>query len=279
MKMIFREIMVMFFVVFGVYLLIGVGVLIKQRDFMYMPPSRMVNVDDAGIEGLVETYTETVDGLRLRNWYLPPLDIDGDIIVFFHGNASDLLGASQNMATYVSAGYGVFLVGYRGYNGNEGSPTEEGLYDDARAALEFLKAEGFSEERIILYGQSLGTGVAVRMASECEGCDALILESPYTSMAAVAQYHYWYFPANIMTFDRYDSYLLMADIRLPVFILHAARDWVVPTPMGREMLDIALGRDGDMVAEGHFIEGGTHNTMGTIQNQRMVMDFLESLDD
>src|SRR6185312_2979229 len=145
---------------------------------------------------------KTEDGLTLTSWYTPARKIDKFTIVFFQGNAGHLGYRNYKVRPWIDAGYGVLMVGYRGF-GNPGSPSEEGLYNDARAAIDAVRAKGVPDKALVLYGESMGTGVAVQMATEYDA-SALILESPYTSIPAVGADRYPLVPARLLIRDKFD---------------------------------------------------------------------------
>src|SRR5713226_3304827 len=168
------------------------GMYAFQRNLLYRPDTSKPDWTDLDLPTLQEIELIASDGVRLFAWYVPP-SAGRPVIVYFHGNGGNIADRADRMLYFAAAQFGVLIVEYRGYGGNPGSPSEAGLFADARAGLDFLKSERIASGRIVLYGESLGTGVAVRMASE-RPVALLLLESPYASMAAVAQRHYPYVP-------------------------------------------------------------------------------------
>ena len=130
------------------------------------------------------------------------------------------------------------LLSWRGFNGNAGKPTEKGLYQDARSAVDWLINQGISEESIIIYGESLGTGVATEI-SQNDNFAGIILESPFTSIADAAKIYYPYLPIDLLIKDRYDSLKKIKNINTPILIMHGKKDDVVPFKMGEELFDKA----------------------------------------
>ena len=184
----------------------------------------------------------------------------------------------------VSAGYGLFLAGYRGYGGNAGEPSEEGLLDDARSALAWLSAEGYGADRIVLYGESLGSGVAVAMAGEAATEEAsgssngrrsyagIILEAPYSSIAEVAQARYWFVPAKWLVKDRWDSLSRIAAIRSPLLVVMGERDEVIPVALGRRLYEAA-----PQPKDSLFLPAAGHNNLWDHPEiVSRVLDFLRS---
>jgi hypothetical protein len=161
------------------------------------------------------------------------------VILVAHGNAGHIGHRSAKFAPLALAGYGLFLLEYRGFGGNPGSPTEEGLNEDGRAAFAWLEGHGIASQRIVLYGESLGTGVAVRLADEHDTA-ALVLEAPFTSIGAVAARHYWYVPfASHLVLDRFDAASRIARIDEPVLMVAGGRDDVVPPELSRALYEQA----------------------------------------
>jgi hypothetical protein len=130
------------------------------------------------------------------------------------------------------------MAEYRGYGGNAGTPSESGLVADGAAALDFLDGEGIAPNRLVIYGESLGSGVAVFLAAQREVA-SLILEAPFTSVAEVAQHHYSFIPASALLRDRFDSRAKIGNVRVPILVLHGERDRVVPLRYGRALFDVA----------------------------------------
>jgi hypothetical protein len=159
-------------------------------------------------------------------------------VVYFHGNGGSLAGAAAETAQYAAAGYGVLLVEYRGYGGNPGAPSEQGLYQDGRAAMAFLRAQGIAPARTIIVGHSLGTGTATQMAQEF-GPAALILLAPFTSIPDAAAAAMPYVPARWLVSDRFDNLAKLPALTMPVLILHGTADSVVPFALGERLAKAA----------------------------------------
>lgn len=222
----------------GVYVaLLGV-VFVMQRSLLYPADKSMPDPARAGVSGIQAVTTETGDGLRLIHWYRPPANGQAPVLVVFHGNAGHVGDRVPKLSALMEAGIGVLLAGYRGYGGNPGSPTEEDLTADARLLLDWLAGQGVGPERTVLYGESLGTGIAVKLATERPAA-AVILESPYTSIAELAQSHYWYLPARWLVLDKWDSLSRVGRIAMPLLVIHGAKDRTVPTRYGRRLFEAA----------------------------------------
>ncbi|MEM9469468.1 MAG: alpha/beta hydrolase, partial [Pseudomonadota bacterium] len=180
---------------------------------------------------------QTKTGLNLLAWF-KPAENEQETIIFFHGNKSGHEGNIYFAKPYIKEGYGFFSLSYPGYDGNEGKPTEESLYDVGRSALFYMIQNlDIPEETIILHGQSLGTGVAVQMATEFPNVKAVILESPYTSLPDVAAKTYFFVPVRTLMKDRFDSLSKAHDIKSPVFIIQGMKDGVIPPALGKQLFN------------------------------------------
>ncbi len=211
--------------------------LLAQCRMMYFPDAQVPVPERAGVPEMAAVALTTDDGLELLAWYRPPPH-SAPTVVFFHGNAGHIGHRGRKVRPLLDAGFGVLLVSWRGYGGNPGSPTEQGLYHDARAALSFLADAGVPSSRVVLYGESLGSGPAVQLATE-RPVAAVVLEAPFTSVAEVAQRHYWFLPARHLVLDRFDSLSKITRIGAPLLIVHGEKDRVVPVEMGRALLAAA----------------------------------------
>lgn len=201
---------------------------IFQRKLIYYPNVNPPQASFAQAQGMKEVTLHTIDKLRLLAWYKPAQQHLATI-VYLHGNAGNIESRLPIARAFLKKGYGVLLVEYRGFGGNPGNPTEKGLYSDAQAALDFLHQANIASRTIILYGESLGSGVAVEMATRHKVC-ALILQSPYTSLSEVARWHYpwiWVKPT-----DRFDSIDKISSVQAPLLIAHGEKDRTVPYAQG-----------------------------------------------
>jgi uncharacterized protein len=190
------------------------------------------------------------DGTRLTVWRADAAAAQAPVVVFFYGNAGVLSDFAPIGAVLHAQGYGIVLASYRGYPPNAGAPSEEGIMRDARAVLAALPR---GHGPVVLWGQSLGTGVAARMASEGRA-DTLILQSPYTSVADVAARRYPIFPVHLLMRDPFDTLSVVGRIEMPVLIVSGTADPVVPFDMAQTLAS-RLGRRATFVP----IPGGGHD--------------------
>lgn len=241
-------------ILFAAFVFVGF-LYFNQRNMMYFPSAAKPDIKQTGIIGLEEITVKTDDGLSLYGWYLKPTMKGKPMLVWFHGNGSNVGWAAYSMAPFLKAGYGILLPEYRGYVGNPGSPSEDGLYKDGRAFLNWLKARGTDESSIILYGESIGGGPAVQMATEYN-IHALVLQSPFTSAVDAAKIHYPFLPVNLLLKDRYDNLSKISKIKCPLIVVHGTADNVIPYALG-EALFKAAPEPKSMIT----IEDGGHNDL------------------
>lgn len=222
----------------GSYLAVLASVFAIQRRLIYVPDRNPADLGAAGLAGVMqEVLIRRADGGEVRSWYRPPATPDLPMVAYFQGNAGHIGDRPHKVMPFIAEGWGVLLVGFRGYGGNRGRPSEQGLYADARAALGYLD-ESAMGGGLVLYGESLGTAVAVQMAQE-RAALALVLEAPFTSIAAMAQRRFPIFPARWLVRDRFDSLAKIGALDLPVLVLHGERDAVTPAAFGRRVYEAA----------------------------------------
>lgn len=222
------------FLIFA-YILICAYMYSMQRNFLYIPST---NIESPSVYGLVDFSTVRLfanDNTRLEAWYHPAKE-NYPTIIYFHGNAGNLMNRVNFFSLLRDAGFGVLGLDYRGYGNSEGNPSEHGFYMDGRAAMDYAtKTLHIPENKIIIYGESIGTGVAVQMATEYKIAE-LILQSPFTSMAATASNQYPWLPVNLLLKDRYDSISKIADVHVPILFFHGEKDHLVPIDLGKDLL-------------------------------------------
>ena len=226
----------------GLVVLLYVAVLAvffaAQRSFLYFPSHVYVAPRAAHAnEALRELRVKTEDGLELTGWYAPATS-KRCTIVFFHGNGDNLYGAAHVADPYIAAGYGFLLAEYRGYSGLAGKPTEAGLYADGRAYMHVLAAEGVKSENVVLFGHSLGTGVATQLAMEFP-VRGLMLLAPFLSIPKVAKPEFPYFPVEWLALDRYENFKKIGNVHAPVLIVNGDADEVIPPEQGRALFALA----------------------------------------
>jgi fermentation-respiration switch protein FrsA (DUF1100 family) len=252
----------------GALLLLVLG----QRKIIFRPDP--VQVDLAQFfapEGMKDVALTTSDGLVVHSWYLPPARADGHVIVYFHGNAGHRGNRVPRILPYAAQGYGILMVGYRGYGGNPGTPTEPGLYSDARTALDFLQSQNVVADQVILFGESLGSAVAAQMAVERPAA-ALILEAPFASITMSASLRYPFLVFDALVSDKFDTLSKIDRVNKPLLIIHGELDQTTPVTFGRMLL--AAARE---PKQGLFPPKAGHNDLMQHGMPERVLSFLATL--
>lgn len=204
---------------------------LAQRSLMYLPETARTTPAKASLAA-EEIALATADGETLVAWHAAPAP-GKPIVIYFQGNGGSLRYRAARFASLLAGDYGLLAVSYRGYGGSTGSPSEAGLIEDARTAYAYAAARHPARE-IALWGESLGTGVAVALAAE-RPVGHVVLESPFTSALAVAESVYWYLPVRWLMKDPFRSDQRIATVTAPVLVLHGGRDRTVPIAMARRL--------------------------------------------
>jgi len=242
---------------------------IGQRSFLYHPDT---NLEAPARYGVPQFQILTdVSRENLVHWYGAPSNKDFPVIVLFHGNAGHVGYRAYKAKIFMEQGYGVLLAGYSGFGTNAGSPSEQSLYADGRSALNKLKVVGIDQKTVILYGESLGTGVVVQMALEGYG-SALILEASYSSMVDVAFHHYPIFPVSLLLKDQFKSADKIGHIALPKLLIHGSQDTVIPVKYGER-----LYKNAAEPKQWHQIETAGHNDLYEHGAAGEILKFLKGL--
>ena len=220
-----------------VYALIALAAYLGQRRLMYFPDRAHTLPAQVGLVGVEERVLKMPDGARVIAWYGKARPGEPTLL-YFHGNAGSLANRASRIERFMAQGWGVYMMTYRGYGGGTGSPTETANVADARLAYGALVLEGVEPTSIILYGESLGSGIAVRLATE-RPVGGVVLDAPYTSIVDVAAQAYPFLPVRLLIADRYETTKYIAQMQAPLLILHGERDTVIPVAMGRELFKLA----------------------------------------
>ena len=220
----------------ALYLCVLVLVFVGQRSLLYPAGGPAVAAAAAGLSGFEDVQLLTEDGERLAGWYRPP-EPGRIMLLYFHGNGGSLWHRGGRVRLLTGDGRGLLIVTYRGYPGSTGRPSEAGLGRDAEAAYVWLR-QRFPPGRIVLYGESLGSGVAVALAAR-QPVGGLILDAPFTSAVDVAAPLFWYLPVRWLMRDQYRSEARIGEVRTPLLVLHGDRDGVVPFALGERLFAAA----------------------------------------
>lgn len=217
------------------YLALLAFLFVFQRKLQYIPMGKVGKVSQYSLADFSEKKLTTDDGVEILTWYKKPQK-GQKIILYFHGNAGNIGDRSDKFRTFAVDGFGLLAVSYHGYAGSGGKPSEKNLMMDGNTALKFLLSEGFQEKDIIVFGESLGSGIATQLAAEHQFF-ALILESPFSSIVNVAQKQYWFVPVRLLLHDKFESIKFTPKITEPVLIFHGTSDGIVPYSEGKKLFD------------------------------------------
>ena len=246
----------------------GVAVLFfRQREFVFpIPPVGRTSPQAAGFPQAEEHVLISADGEKVIAWHVPAKP-GHPVVLFFHGNGDTLAGLVGRFRGITADGTGLVALSYRGYAGSSGAPSEEGLLRDAAAAYSFATAR-YEPQRIVAWGFSLGTGVAVAIASE-QAIGKLVLEAPYTSIADVVAPHYWFAPVRLLMRDQFHSDRRIARVTVPLLIMHGTDDQTVPFVLGERLF--ALAREPKRFVR---IPGGGHNDLASFGALEIARQFI-----
>jgi hypothetical protein len=254
-------------VVAGLYLAVLVLMFAYQRQLQYFPGRTGPTADEAGASGAEDHVLTASDGTPLQFWYAPAPE-GAPTILFLQGNGGEIADRTDRWEYYRGAGFGVAFLSYRGYGGSGGSISEAGLHDDAATAWRWLTAQGVLPARIAVVGESLGTGVAVRLAADFE-VGALVLEAPYTSAADVAAEVYPWLPVHLLMRDQFRSIDHIDRVTAPLFVYHGADDRTIPLHFGQALYDRAPGPK-----EMHVAPGKGHEALYQTPTWALEVAFL-----
>ncbi len=223
------------------YLIITLAVYLFQRKLLYHPYTTPHFSYDTSGEGLNHKFEKikinVSEEININGWFHFK-NHTKKTVLFFHGNAGNLDNRIYKLNWLGNLDINYLIIAWRGYSSSDGKPTESGLYEDAHSALKFLKDKGIFEKNIILYGESLGTAIAVEIGQN-KNFAGIILEAPFTSMVKLGQKYYPFFPVKLLLKDKYESERKIKNLNSPILILHGMKDKIVPFYMGEKIFNIA----------------------------------------
>ena len=219
------------------YCTLVLGMVVLQRRLMYHPTVGEIAPSFHGLAHFTDTTITSEDGTPLQLWYHEATR-GMPTVIYFHGNAGHLGDRAGLFAALAEKGLGVAAVSYRGYGKSKGRPHEQGIYADARAAVKWVKSQGIPLSDIGFYGESLGTGVAIKMSTEFSP-RCLFLQAPYTSVSGRAAEIYWFVPVKYLIRDHFDSLSRIKHVQAPVTIFHGKEDAVIPPHHAEKLLAFA----------------------------------------
>ena len=250
------------------YIVVIIFVYFYQRNLLYHPSENNYQNDTIQFNHQ-EIFIKVNDEIKLKSWIINKDLKNFKTLVFFHGNAGDLSNRIYKLNELDKLNINILLISWRGFSGNEGYPTEKNLYEDAEAAIKWLNKKKVSNSQIILYGESLGTGVAVEIASK-NNFNSIILESPFTSIENSAKIYYPYLPVKFLLKDRYDSISKIKKINSPILIMHGRKDDIVPFFMGKKLFEKA-----NSPKDSYFTDIDDHMMEFNSQLLNKIKDFIK----
>jgi uncharacterized protein len=245
-----------------------------QRRLIYLPSHATVPPAGQVLPGARDVAFRTADGLELRGWFVPAAGSDtGMAVLVASGNAGDRSLRAPLARALAHRGLAVLLFDYRGYGGNPGSPTEDGLARDVRAARGFLLTMvGVPPERILYYGESLGAAVVVELATEHPPAGP-VLRSPFVDLASVAREHYPFLPVGLLLRDRYPIADRIATVRVPTTVVYGTGDSIVPPAQSQQVAE-AAGGPTRLVA----VPGADHNDPALLNGAELIGAIVDLAD-
>ena len=261
-------------VIVALAVLLAIGVMwVFQRRFIYFPSQVLPDVA-AVLPGAEEVVFPTDDGLTLAAWWVPAAgDANGGTVVVFNGNAGNRGDRIPLALALAERGYGLLLVDYRGYGGNPGRPTEDGLLADGRAAVAYLETRpDVDADRLVYFGESLGAAVAIGLAEQ-EPPAALVLRSPFASLPDIGSVHYPFLPTSVLLWDRYPNLERIRGIEVPVLVVAGSADSIVPVAQSQRLYEAASAPKVFVM-----IEGADHNDFELTAGDELVAEVAAFLD-
>ncbi|MNU30338.1 Alpha/beta hydrolase family protein [compost metagenome] len=229
-----------------------------QKSFIYVPAVGAEPPSAFGMDGVMVTHLQTADGEELEVWSSAATP-GRPTIAFFHGNAGNLSDRAPTLGMFKAKGYGFVAMDYRGYGNSTGTPSEQALYDDGRLVLDtIINVMQIPASSVILYGESLGTGIATTLAAEL-GVAGLVLQSPYTSVAEAAKRQFFWLPVDLLLTERFSNIDKIARVHEPVLILHGLEDSLFPVSMAKDIEAMATTK----VSSAYFANVG-HNDLSVV---------------
>ena len=265
-----RQVAILLFALVGILLAVMWAF---QRSLIYFPSQGPVPQAHEVFDGARDVTLETSDGLHLGAWFVPArASTNGITVLVANGNSGDRSMRAPLAQSLADEGFGVLLFDYRGFGGNPGQPSEEGLARDARAAYGFLIEQGIRAERLLFYGESLGAAVVSELATEHRPA-GIVLRSPFTDLAAVGQVHYPYLPVRALLRDRYPVVDHIRRVNVLMTVIYGTRDSIVPPEQSRAVAQAA--GEGTTVVE---VEGAGHNDVALLDGRELIDAIVELAD-
>ena len=252
-----------------IYLSLGLGLFLFQRKFTFNLSGKPKKPEDYNLKNVSIEYIKVSDSIKLLSWLSRPKR-NKPIILYFHGNSFDIGERAFKIKKFIDKGYGVLIFAYRGFSGNKGKPNENNIYNDSKIIIKWLKKTlSIEENNIILYGESLGTGVAIEMAQK-RNFRSVILEAPFTSITEIAKKMYPIYPVKFLIWDKFDNLSKINSIFSPILFIHGKKDEIVPFEMGERLYNSYKNKK-----ENLFVDEAMHNNLYDFNIILKIIKFIE----
>jgi uncharacterized protein len=232
-----KNLLQLFFIIFFLYFFVLVFLYFYQRNLLYHPNENNYSEDKILVD-IKKVRIQTPDDIKLLGWYHEKNLKDFKTLVYFHGNAGSLENRIHKLNHFKNMNINFLIIAWRGFSGNIGKPSEQGLYVDGKSAIDWLIKKGIDEKDLVLFGESLGTGVAVDLAQN-KRYAGIILETPFTSMVDAAKIFYPYIPVDLLLKDKFENHKKVKNINSPILVMHGEVDQIVPFSMGKKIFEMA----------------------------------------
>ena len=249
------------------YLIAAAAMFMLQRQLLYFPPNHYLSPAAVGVEMDEVKYTN--DHVSVTGWYAPPASPDGKVVMVFHGNGSAVYSNHDIFRDLMNEGYGVLSVGYPGYPGSEGKPSQDAMVVAAERQYEMILAGGVKAEDVIFYGTSLGSGVAAQLAAKHQPA-LLIMDAPFNSVLDMGRKQVPWLPVSLLMKDKFESDKALAGLDIPLIWIHGTADRIVPISQGQKLYE---GYGGPKSA--HIIEDGQHTNLWFLGGREIVLSSLK----
>jgi pimeloyl-ACP methyl ester carboxylesterase len=222
----------------GIYIVICILLFIFQRFLIYFPDKQIILTPDQYGLAYEDVFLESDDGIKIHGWLIKAEAARG-VLLFCHGNAGNISHRFESIRFFNRLSLDVLIFDYRGFGKSEGSPDEKGTYLDAAAAWKYLiETKGYHPDQIIIFGRSLGSGIAAWLASE-KHSKTVILESSFTSLPDLGAKVYPFFPVRLLSRYKYDTLKNLQQITCPILFIHSKNDEIIPYSLGYKNFHLA----------------------------------------
>ncbi len=253
----------------GLYLIICAVLFFAQRKLLYFPPS--LYITPAGVDLDMEEVSLESGEDRLTAWYAPPSEKHQKTVMFFHGNGSAVYSNHDIFKDLIGQGYGVWSVGYPGYPGSSGTPSQAKMVMAASRQYEMLLARGVKPENIVFFGTSLGSGIAAQLTVQHKPA-LLIVDAPFNSILDMGRKQVPFLPVGLLMKDKFQSNLALSGADMPLIWTHGTADSVVPLSQGQKLYDSYAGPK-----SAHIIDGGQHTNLWGLGGREIVTEALRQI--